>query len=203
MRRLTYLPLLLAALWLPGCAAVTAVSVVPGALIQAVANQFNGEEKSFPRNIRTTLAAVQSSLRGMELDVDVLEIQNDSYAIVFGNENLNGEITLEEMTPKLTTVYVKVRRTAREESVERAIVESIQTNLNRMNAKQRFRFAGYHNLRTKPDIKTARLGWYRKSAKLNTYRKGKSDWFKLQLPSGKTAYLKGDVVKGQSLAFNK
>jgi hypothetical protein len=203
MRRLTYLPLLLAALWLPGCAAVTALSVVPGALIEVVASQFNGEEKSFPRNVRTTLAAVQSSLRSIELDVDVLEIQDNGYAVAFGNENLDGEITLKEMTPKLTTVYVKVRGKMREASVERAIVESIQAKLNGMNTKQRFRFAGYHNLRTKPDIKTAQLGWYRKSAKLDAYRKGKSDWFKLKLPSGKTAYLKDDAVKGQSFALNK
>jgi hypothetical protein len=203
MRRLIYLPLLLAALWLPGCAAITAVSVVPGALIEVVANQFNGEEKSYPRNIRPTLAAVQSSLRSMKLDVDVLEIQNNGYAIAFGNENLDGKITLEEMTPKLTTVCVKVRRKMREASIEQAIIESIQTKLERMNTKQRFRFSGYHNLRTKPNVKTAQLGWYRKSAKLDTYRKGKSDWFRLKLPSGKTAYLKGNVVKGQSFALNK
>lgn len=203
MRRLTCLPLILATLWLPGCAAVTAVSVVPGALVGAVANQFKSEEKSFPRNIHTTLAAVQSSLHSMNLDVDVLEIQNNGYAITFGNKNLDGEISLEEMTPKLTTMYVKVRGKMREESVERAIVRSIQTKLDRMNKKQRFRFAGYHNLRTKPNIKTARLGWYRKNAKLNVHRNGKSGWLRLKLPSGKTAYLKGNVVKGQSLAFNK
>ena len=203
MRRLTYLPLILATLWLPGCAAVTAASVVPGALIEVVTNQFNGEEKSFPRNIRTTLAAVQSSLRSMKLDVDVLEIQNSGYAIAFGNEKLDGEIELEEMTPRLTTIYVKVRGKTREQSVEQAIVESIQAQLARMNSKQRFHFAGYHNLRVKPDLKTAKLGWYRKSAKLDIYRKGKSNWFKLKLPSGKTAYLKNSKVKDNSFALNK
>jgi hypothetical protein len=203
MRRLTFLPLLLAILWLPGCAAVTAVSIVPGALIEVVANQFNGKEKSFPRNIRTTLAAAQSSLHSMKLDVDVLEIQDNGYAIAFGNENLDGKITLEEMTPRLTTVCVKVRGKTRKESVELAIVESIQAKLARMNSKQRFHFAGYHNLRAEPDIKTARLGWYRKSAKLEAYRKGKSNWFRLKLPSGKTAYLKDDKVSGPSFALNK
>jgi len=203
MRRLTYLPLLLASLWLPGCAAVTAVSVVPGALIGMVANQFNGAEKSFPRNVGTTLAAVQLSLRSIKLDVDVLEIQHNGYAIVFGNENLDGKITLEKMTPELTTVYVKVRGKTREESVERAIVESIQAKLKRMKPRQRFSFSGYHNLRAEPDIKTARLGWYRKSAKLDAYRNKKSDWFRLKLPSGKNAYLKDEKIKGASFALNK
>jgi hypothetical protein len=31
----------------------------------------------------------------------------------------------------------------------------------------------------------------------------KSDLFRLKLPSGKIAYLKGDAVKGQSFALNK
>jgi hypothetical protein len=203
MRRLAFLPLILAALWLPGCAAITAVSVVPGALVGAVANQFKSEDQSFPRNIRTTLAAVQSSLHDMKLDVDVLEIQDNGYAITFGNKNLDGEITLEEMTPRLTTAYVKVRGRMREKSVERVIVQSIQAKLDRMNKKQRFSFVGYHNLRTKPNIKTARLGWYRKNAKLDVHRNGKSAWLRLKLPSGKTAYLKGNIVKGQSLALNK
>lgn len=203
MRRLTCLPILLAILWLPGCAAVTAVSVVPATLIEVVANQFNGEEKSFPRNIRTTLAAVQSSLRSMKLDVDVLEIQDNGYAIAFGNEKLDGKIILEEMTPRLTTVCVKVRKKTRQESIELAIVESIQAKLARMNSQQRFSFTGYHNLRSEPDIKTARLGWYRTGAKLDAYRNKKSDWFRLKLPSGKTAYLKDEKIKGPSFALNK
>lgn len=202
MRRLALFPLLLAALWLPGCTAITAVSAVPGALVNVAVNQFSGEEKCFPRNISPTLAAVQSSLRTMKLDIDVLEIRESGYALAFGNENLDGEITLEEMTPRLTTMNIRVRRTMRETSVEMAIIESIQNNLNRMSSRQRFRFAGYDNLRKKPDAKTERIGWYRKSAKLETYRKGKSDWFRLKLPSGKDAYLQGEVIEAKTLAKN-
>ncbi len=173
---------------------MTAVSAVPGALYGVIAAQFSSEEESFPRNIRPTLAAVQLSLRSMKLDVDVLEIQDSGYGIVFGNKKLNGKITLEKMTPGLTTMYVKVRSKTREASVERAIIELVRTKLERMNTKQRFLFAGYHNLRTRPDVKTARLGWYRPSAELDTHRNGKSTWFRLKLPSGKTAYLKSGMV---------
>jgi len=194
MKRLTHPPLLLAALWLSGCAAMPVVSAVPGALLNVVANQLSGEEESFPHNIRPTLAAVQQGLRGMKLDVDVLEIQNDGYAIAFSNEKLSGEIRLERMTPRLTTMHVRVRSKLREESVERAIIKTVRTQLERMPANARFRFAGYHNLREKPSIKTARLGWYRPQARLEAHRNGKSDWYRLKLPSGKIAYLKKSRV---------
>jgi len=195
MHRFTSLLLFLAALWLPGCAAMTAVSAVPGALFEVVATQFGGEEESFPRNIRPTLAAMQLGLRSMKLDADVLEIQDDGYTVAFSNGKLNGVIRLEKMTPRLTTVHVKVRGNMREASVERAIIKSVRTKLNRMEGKQRFRFAGYHNLRAKPDVKTARLGWCRPQAKLDIRRNGKSDWLRLKLPSGKIAYLKGNAMK--------
>ena len=194
MRSLTVIPLLLAALWLQGCVALTAASVVPGALYEVVANEFAGEEVCLPNNISPTLAAIQSSLRSMKLDVDVLEIQENGYAIAFGNNNLEGSITLNEMSPKLTTLYVKARSNVREASVEQAIIDSVRAKLNRKNAKKGFSFSGYHNLRAKPDIKTARLGWYRPDAELKTHRNGKSEWVSLKLPSGKIAYLKRDIV---------
>ena len=202
MRRLILIPIMLATLWLPGCAAVTAVSAVPGALVNVAVDQFKGEERSFPRNVRTTLAAVQISLRSMKLDVDVLEMQKNGYAIAFGNEALDGKITLEEMTPKLTTMHIKVRRKMREASVEQAIIESVEAKLDRLSRKQRFKFAGYENLMAKPNTSTERVGWYRKSAKLETYRKGKTAWYKLKLPSGKTGYLKDDVIEAKNLAKN-
>ena len=202
MRRLIFIPILLTALWLQGCAAVTAVSAVPGALIEVAATQFKSEEKSFPRHISTTLAAVQASLSSMKLDVDVLEIQENGYAIAFGNEKLDGKITLEEMTPKLTTMQIKVRRKMREASVEQAIIASVEARLDRMkkNRKQSFQFAGYDNLMTEPDAKTKRVGWYRKSAKLETYRNGKSEWLKVKLPSGKTAYMRSEIVEAKNVA---
>jgi len=199
MRNVTYTTLILASLWLPGCAAMTAVSVVQGTLIDAASSQFKGEEKCLASNLDKTLAAVQSSLSNMHLDVDVLEIQKRGYAITFGNGQLDGEITLTKVTGKLTTVYVQVRKTVRQESVEQAIIESVQANLEMKNARKRFRFSGYNNLRTKPDVKTARLGWYRHNAKLDTHRNGKSEWFTITLPSGKLAYLKGNVVQAKNL----
>jgi len=174
---------------------MTAVSVVQSTLFDAASSQFKGEEQCMVSNLDRTLAAVQSSLSNMYLDVDVLEIQKHGYAITFGNGQLDGEITLTEVTGKLTTVYVKARKTMREKSVEQAIIESVQAKVEIKTARKHFRFRGYHNLRSKPDIKTARLGWYRHNAKLDTHRNGKSAWFTITLPSGKLAYLKGKVLE--------
>jgi hypothetical protein len=186
--------ILLVSLWLTGCAAATAVAVVPGALLEVVANQFFGEEESFPINIQTTLAATQLSLRSMKLDVDVLEIEQEGgYAIAFGNDKLDGSINLKKQTERLTTIYVKVRRTTREESVERAIIETIRAKIKSIPRDNHFQKTGYHNLRKKPTVKSARLGWFRPGARIEAYKSKMSGWLKIKLPSGKMAYLKGTI----------
>lgn len=193
----SHIVILLVSLWLSGCAAVTAVSVIPGAFLEAVADQFIGEEESFPAGIETTLAAIQLSLRSMELDVDVLEIKNEGgYAIAFGNAKLDGTISLKKQTESLTTIYIRARGSTREASVERAIIETIRAKVKSMPRNKRFQKTGYHNLRKKPTIKSALLGWFRPGARLEVYKIGTPDWLKIELPSGKIAYLKG-AIKGK------
>jgi len=203
MKRAIYIPILLAGLHLSGCAVVTAVSAVPGALIGVAQSQFSREEESFPRNIESTAAAVQLSLQSLRLDADVLEIRDNGYSIGFGNENIKGKIRLDKMTPKLTTMRVKVRNKMREASVERAIIEAVRSKLASVGNKQRFSLKGYGRLRAKPDRQTAKLGWYRQSAELDTQRNGKSDWFRLKLPSGKVAYLQSDKLLSATLASSQ
>ncbi len=186
--------ILLLSLCLSGCAAATAIAVVPGALFEAVADQFVGEEESFSSSMKSTLVATQLSLRSMKLDVDVLEIQQEGgYGIAFGDARLDGSITLKKQTARLTTIYVKARGTTREESVERAIIESIRTKIKSIPRNKRFQKAGYHNLREKPTIKSTHLGWFRPGAHLKAYKSGTQDWLRIKLPSGKTAYLKGSI----------
>jgi len=203
MKRVAYIPILLAGLHLSGCAAVTAVSALPGALINVAQSQFSREEESFPRNIESTAAAVQLSLRSMKLDADVLEIRDNGYSIAFGNENIKGKIKLDKMTAKLTTMRIKVRNRLREASVERAIIKSVRTKLAGLNSRQRFSLKGYKRLSAKPDSQTARVGWYKETAELDTHRNGKSDWFRLKLPSGKVAYLQSDRLFAASLVSSK
>jgi hypothetical protein len=194
VRQQSHIVILLISLWLTGCAAVSAVAIIPGTLLEAVANQFVGEEESFPVSMQTSLAATQLGLRSMNLDVDILEIQKEGgYAVAFGNDKLNGSIRLKKQTERLTTIYVKVRRTTREESVERAVVETIRAKIKSMPRNNHFQKAGYHNLRKKPTVKSVRLGWFHLGAHMDVYKSGTSGWLKIKLPSGKIAYLKGSI----------
>jgi len=178
-----------------GCVALTAVSAIPGALFEVVANQFIGEEKSFPSNMRKTLAAAQRTLWELQLDIDVLEIQPDGgYGVGFGNERLDGEITLRKQTVQLTTVYVKAKGNTREESVEQAIIEMIGSKLKKLPKGERFNPSTYNNLRQKPDAKSKHLGWFRPGANLEASRSGDREWLKIKLPSGKVAFLKGSII---------
>ena len=182
-----------------GCVALNAVSAIPGTLVEAVANQFIGEEKSFPHSMRKTLAAVQRTLRELQLDIDVLEIQADGgYGVGFGNERLDGEITLRKQTILLTTIYVKAKGATREESVEQAIIDMIGAQLKTIPIDARFNPEKYNNLRLKPNARSTHLGWFRPGAKLEVSRSGNNEgWLKLKLPSGKTAYLKGSIINEQ------
>jgi len=194
--RATHIVTVLCSLYLSGCAGLIAVSAIPGAMYGMVADQFSGEEESFPSSMRLTLAATQRSLQNMQLDIDMLEILDDeSYTIAFNNHKLDGKITLSKQTGRLTTVSVKVRATVREDSVERAIIEMIKAELKKQPANAQLQRGKLHNLRAKPNIQSRRLGWYRPGAKLDAHRTGTKEWLKVKMPSGKMAYLKGTIKK--------
>ncbi|WP_232710381.1 SH3 domain-containing protein [Mariprofundus aestuarium] len=145
--------------------------------------------------MRKTLTAVQKSLQAMKLDVDILEIQSDGgYGIGFGNERLDGEITLRIQTPALTTVYVKAKQSTREASVEHAIIEMIDGQLQNLPKKARFDAKKYNSLRQDPSSKSPRVGWARPGARLEASNSNVKQWLKVKLPSGETAYLKGTII---------
>ena len=195
MKYIRSLSIMLLPLMLSGCFALTAVSAIPGAVFELLGNQFVGQEKSFPVSMKRTLAAVHSSLKTMQLDIDVLEIQEDGgYGIGFGNERLDGEITLRRQTTQLTTVYVKVRSDSREESVENAITELIEVTLKKLPKHASFSSKKYHYLRASASVDSKRVGWFKPGASLDVSKIGSQGWLMIKLPSGKTAYLKGDIV---------
>ncbi len=196
--------IMLLPLMLSGCFALTAVSAIPGALFEAVGFQFVGKEKSFPASMKKTLAAIHHSLKTMELDIDVLEIQEDGgYGIGFGNQRLDGEITLRRQTLQLTTVYVKVRSSTREESVENAITEMIEISLKKLPKHASFSSKKYNNLRAKASVNSKRVGWFKPGASLEVSKIGSQGWLMIKLPSGNTAYLKGDIVNEDDMNKRK
>jgi len=181
---------------LPGCLALTAVSAVPGVLYEAVANQFFGKEKSFPYSMDSTMAGIQRSLWKMSLDADIVEVQeHGGYGIQFGNGTIDGTITLRKQTTKLTTLYVHVTSSTREESVEDAIIKQIGEELQKSGSHIHFNTRTYNNLRKKPSLSGARIGWYRPGAMLDATGSGIDDWLKVKLPSGKYGYLKGYISR--------
>lgn len=184
-------------LWFPGCAVVTTLAAVPGAVIDGVVYLFKGgeeSEESLPASMRNSLASVQKGLRSMQLDVDVLELTKEGYLIEFDYKELDGTISLMQQTPKLTTINVKVRRgmSGREESVERAIHDAVRKMSEHVRQNDRFQFDGYNNIREKPNIEAKRIGWYRRGTKIDARKYGTKGWMKIKLPSGKSAYLKRD-----------
>lgn len=195
-RRQTLLALLLFTC-LPGCVALGAAAAVPGALVDVVTDQFRGEEVSFACNMRRTIASTQAVLQTMQLDIDVLESQQDGgYIIGFSNDRLDGTISLRKQTERLTTMNVKVRSNTREQSVERAIIDLLRQKLKTLPETVRFDKAQYQSLMAQPSTASARVGWFRAGARLQVVEQhsGKQDWLKIELPSGKMAYLKGTVV---------
>lgn len=191
-----YFAVLLCSFFLSGCAGLTAVSAIPGAMYGMVAEQFSGEEESFAYDMDATLAANQQALHAMKIDIDMLEIEDDGgYIIAFNNNKLDGKITLSSQTERLTTVYVSVKALIREASVERAIIQMIDDKLKKLPAGARFKRGGLHHLRAKPGIEFERLGWFRPGARLDAHRTGTKGWLKVKMPSGKMAYLKGTINK--------
>ncbi len=110
----------LISLMMSGCAAVAAVG---GTAVEGVVFLFRGEEESFPASMRGSLAVAQRVLKKSGLNPDVLEPVIGGYLIAFGNENLDGRLSLRKRTESLTTVGAKVRDGAvRQDSVERALM---------------------------------------------------------------------------------
>jgi len=185
---------LLLSICLSGCAGVTAVSAIPGAMYGMVADQFSGDEESFAYNIDVTLAATQRALLEMQIDIDILEIQdNGGYGIAFNKNKLEGKITLSKQTPRLTTVYIKVRTITREESIERAIIQMINTELKKTAGNVHFQTNIFQDLLAKPSLQSARLGWYRPGALLVAHKSTTKGWLNVKMPSGKKAFLKGRI----------
>ncbi len=181
---------------LSGCTGLTAVSAIPGAMYGMVADQFSGEEESFAYNMEMTLAAAQQALQEMQIAIDIVEKREDGgYSLAFNNNRLDGKISLSRQTPKLTTVYIRVRTLTREESVERAIIQLIDAKLKKLPAGAHFRQADFRNLLAKADFHSRRLGWYRPGARLDAQKSMTRGWLQVKMPSGKIAFLKGAIKK--------
>jgi hypothetical protein len=182
----------LISLTMSGCAAVAAVG---GAAVEGAVFLFRGEEESFPASMRGSLVVAQRVLKKSGLNPDVLEPVSSGYLIAFGNENLDGKFSLRKRTESLTTVGAKVRDGAvRQDSVERALITSFREEVKKLKNSDRFNFKGYKNIREMPKITAKKVGWYLPGKLLEVKPLKNSEWLRIKMPSGKTAYLKGSIA---------
>ena len=179
-------------LMMSGCAVVAAVG---GAAVEGAVFLFRGEEESFPASMRGSLAIAQRVLKKSGLNPDVLEPVIGGYLIAFGNENLDGKLSLRKRTESLTTVGAKVRSGAlRQDSVERALMTSFREEVKKLKNSDRFNFKGYKNIREMPKVSAKKVGWYLPGKLLDVKPLKDSEWLRIKMPSGKTAYLKGSIA---------
>ncbi|MDT8375207.1 MAG: SH3 domain-containing protein [Mariprofundaceae bacterium] len=181
-----------AAITISGCAVVGAVG---GAAVDGMVYLFKGEEESFPVSMRGSLAAAQRVLKKSAFRANVLEPVDDGYLMAFGNENLDGKLSFKKLTESLTTVDAKVRNgLLRQDSVERALIRVFREEVKKVKSQDRFDFRGYRNIRENPDINAKRVGWYLPGNFLDVKPLKDSEWLRIKMPSGKSAYLKGSIA---------
>lgn len=187
------IPLMLAA-GLTGCAAMTTIAAIPGALVEGVVGMFQGQERSLPVSMRTALVATQRGLRATRLDVDVLEPVKNGYYIAFGNNRLDGKLQLTPQTSMLTTMDIKVRHgVSREKSVEKTLMDEIQGASTHVSRRQSFDFRGYGEIFAKPERDAKRLGWFRRKAKLDVSKSRQHGWVSIEMPSGTNGFVEGEL----------
>ncbi|MDX8409085.1 MAG: SH3 domain-containing protein [Mariprofundales bacterium] len=195
---------LLLLITLPGCVAVgavsaigAAVSAVGGVVINRATNLMESEKVSLALDMEQSLAAVQTALQEMQFEVELLEpSENNGYVALFGNAKLDGSITLQPETDKLTTYLVQVHANngfSRRESVETAVTKEIAKQGKKQAKGATFKFKHYNIIRARPDRSAPRVGWFRTGSRLPVTPSVKPGWLKITMPSGTKAFLKGTI----------
>lgn len=197
MGRMMRMPFLATALFLGGCAAATAVSAIPGVLVDKAVGFFNGREASLPVGMQHALVSVQQGLERMNLHVDVLEPTADGYDMAFGNGELDGEISLMRQTSKLTTLNISARRgVTHERSVEAAMINAVRDASRRLPPDAAFDFSAYRKVHARADSGSPALAWFRPGAMLEVKKQERAGWLKIGLPSGKTGFARASLRVG-------
>jgi len=185
---------LLAALALNGCAAAAAVSAIPGVFVDKAVGFFSGQDVSLALDMQRSLAAVQQGLEHMSLHVNVLEPVNDGYRLEFGNGELDGDIYLQRLTARLTTMTVSAHRGLKHQaSVESAIVKEERGVSMDAGEQDRFSFEGYKRIYEKTDEASRELGWFLPGQKMHVDKTNRDGWLRLKLPSGSEAFIEGSL----------
>jgi len=187
--------LLCASLLLGGCAAVAAVSAIPGVVVESAVGSFKGQDASLVMDMQRSLVAVQQGLERMDLHVNVLEPVAGGYLIEFGNGELDGGVQLKRQTQNLTTLTVTAHRgLSHQDSVETAMIKEVRSASEQLTEGARFDFTGYKGVYVKADEGSNKVGWFLPGQKLHVSKSHKAGWLKIKLPSGQGGYIKGSLL---------
>lgn len=178
---------------LSGC---TVIAAVGGAAVDGALYMFTAEKKSLPFSMRKILVATQKTLDGMALSATLIEPVDNGYMLEFANNKLSGSLGLVSDTERLTTISGRVYKgVSRQKSVENAIFEGIQTTALSVKKHTRFNFKKYHYIRSTASSASPKVGWFVPGSKLNVSPSKTTGWLRIKMPSGKRAFLKGQMNK--------
>lgn len=179
-----------------GLNACTALTAVSGAAVDRAISVFEDEEESLPVPVEQALMAARQSLVTLQLPPSLVELMDDGYIVSFDSEKLEGRIQLVSQTPNLTTIGVVVRKQiwAREDSVERAIIDTMKKEAQKIGRDVRSEWSQYKRVFVKPDEKSSIVGWFLPGYSFQVSSFKKDGWLKITLPSEAYAYIQGEIV---------
>jgi len=209
MRRLL-IPLLLTAC-LSGCVvgaavgalgsvATAAISAVGGVLAERAFNLVDAKKISLTTDINHALASIQKALHLMNFDVEILQpVSNGGFIALFGNNKNDGSIALEKETDNLITFKVKVIASdglSRREEIENAVANLVRNISKEISPDAHFDFHHYNMIRSAPNRKAPRIGWFLIGSRLPVHPSLTPGWLKITMPEGEKGFLKGTIQKG-------
>lgn len=179
----------LLALQLSGCTAMSTVMALPSSLFDSAIYLVRGEEASFPVDMKRMLAASQQGLDVISMPANIVQSNSEGYLIRFGESPYSGTMELRRETATLSSCYVKVRKgVGRMEAIEQLLLEEIRKQTNGLQHEAAFDADGYARLFSHPDNKSESIGWLRTAWQQSDAHPAEvTGWFKVT-SSGHLAY---------------
>jgi len=164
--------------------------------MDGVMYMFKPEKQSLAIDMRTALVATQRTLGEIQLLPNIVEPVDDGYIMEFEQKELAGTVRLIHETGHLTTVSVRVQKgSGRAKSIGKAIFEGVREQANKVRSHDRFDFSAYNNIRQAASADSGKAGWYMAGTKLDVSPIADHGWLRVKMPSGKQAFIKGNIVK--------
>jgi len=170
---------------------------VGGAAMDGAMYLFKPEKQSLAIDMRTALVATQRTLVQIQLQPNIIEPVQDGYIMEFEQKELAGTVRLTYETGHLTTIAIRVHKgSGRAKSIGKAVFEGIREQMGKVRKHDRVDFSAYNNIRQAASADSEKVGWYMAGTRLEVAPIAKKHgWLRVKMPSGKQAFIKGNIVK--------